>query len=93
MGIQEKLESMVQNSIKVSIGENEDCRSGATRFGGQPDVPSGFSWPTYEGKGFDDVVKERPLAFLAQFDCPGSRPSMIPSISCLTMAFWRFSMS
>ena len=69
MEIQEKLESMAQNSIKVSIGENEDCRSGATRFGGQPDVPSGFSWPTYEGKGFDDVVKERPLAFLAQFDC------------------------
>jgi len=32
---------------------------GASRFGGSPDVPRGFAWPTH---------RERPLTFLAQLD-------------------------
>ena len=42
---------------------------GTTRFGGQPDVPSDFIWPTYMGESYDHVVKKRPLSFLAQFNC------------------------
>ena len=33
-------------------------------------MPTGFVWPTYEGESsFDHVVKDRPLTFLAQFNC------------------------
>lgn len=69
MNIKEKLESLGKNSIELQIAEKEDYKLGATRFGGQPDVPSDFMWPTYEGEGYDGVVKDRPLTFLAQFNC------------------------
>lgn len=69
MGIKEKLESMGKNSIVLNIARKEKYKLCATRFGGQPDVPPGFEWPTFEGKSYDGVVKSRPLTFLAQFNC------------------------
>lgn len=69
MNIQEKLESMARNSIELKIAGKEDYKRCATRFGGQPDVPSDFVWPTYEGKNYDDILKARPLAFLLQINC------------------------
>lgn len=69
MNIKEKLESMAKNSIELKIQDNEVYQLGTTRFGGQPDVPSDFIWPTYMGESYDHVVKERPLSFLAQFNC------------------------
>lgn len=69
MNIKEKLESMAKNSIALKIQENGGYELGATRFGGQPDVPDGFLWPVYKGESYDHVVKERPLSFLAQFNC------------------------
>lgn len=69
MNIKEKLESMAKNSIELKIQDNEVYQLGITRFGGQPDVPSDFIWPTYMGESYDHVVKERPLSFLAQFNC------------------------
>lgn len=62
MNIIEKLESLGKNSIQL-----EECFSegrwdlGASRFGGNPDVPPDFVWPTYEGEDHKNVVKERPL--------------------------------
>lgn len=48
---------------------------GASKFGGQPDVPADFVWPVFETKtAEDDQVRERPLAFLAQFDCAQLAP-------------------
>lgn len=69
MHIKEKLESLAKNSIELKIKEKEAYKLGATRFGGQPDVPTDFIWPTYEGESYDHVVKNRPLSFLAQFNC------------------------
>lgn len=69
MSIKEKLESLGKNSIKLKIAKKEEYKLGATRFGGRPDVPSGFVWPTFEDKSYDGVVKDRPLTFLAQFNC------------------------
>lgn len=71
MTIKEKLESMGRNCIQLNIAERENYKLGATRFGGQPDVPSNFIWPTFEGKIFDNIMitAKRPLAFLAQFNC------------------------
>ena len=69
MNMKEKLESLGRNSIQLKIARKETYKLGATRFGGQPDVPPDFVWPTYEGESYDNVVKDRPLTFLAQFNC------------------------
>ena len=69
MSIKEKLESLGRNSIQLKIARKETYKLGATRFGGNPDVPPDFVWPTYEGESYDHVVKDRPLTFLAQFNC------------------------
>ena len=69
MSIKEKLESLGRNSIQLKISRKETYKLGATRFGGKPDVPPDFVWPTYEGESYDHVVKDRPLTFLAQFNC------------------------
>ena len=69
MNMKEKLESLGKNSIQLKIARKETYKLGATRFGGKPDVPPDFVWPTYEGESYDHVVKDRPLTFLAQFNC------------------------
>ena len=69
MNMKEKLESLGKNSIVLKIAKKEKYKLGATRFGGKPDVPPDFVWPTYEGESYDHVVKDRPLTFLAQFNC------------------------
>ena len=69
MNMKEKLEALVKNSISLKIAGKEEYKLGATRFGGKPDVPSDFVWPRFEGESYDHVVKNRPLSFLAQFNC------------------------
>ena len=69
MNMKEKLESLGKNSIMLKIAKKEKYKLSATRFGGKPDVPLDFVWPTYEGESYDHVVKDRPLTFLAQFNC------------------------
>ena len=46
MSIKEKLELLAKNSIELKIEGKETYKLGATRFGGQPDVPADFVWPT-----------------------------------------------
>ncbi len=75
MGVMEKLESLGKNSIELSIGfgESERYKKGGTRIGGPADLPVNFVWPTCEGKYYSEteksVVENRPLSFLAQFNC------------------------
>ena len=49
----EKLKQLAKHSIQLSIGGEETYRPGATRFGGRPDVPSDFVWPTFKGERYD----------------------------------------
>lgn len=69
MEIKERLERMAQNSLRLEIDGAETYKRCGTRFGGRPDVPPDFEWPTFEGERFDGEVKDRPLTFLAQFNC------------------------
>lgn len=39
-----------------------------SKFGGNPTVPSGFEWPRFSAKNYDDEVANRPLSFLCQID-------------------------
>lgn len=70
MDIANKLKELYRNAIRLKIGEREQHKLGGTRFGGVPDVPDGFAWPTFKTTTYDDdEMKERPLSFLAQFNC------------------------
>lgn len=67
--LKEKLDRLERNSICLTIRNNEKYRKGATRFGGRPDVPPDFLWPTFLKEGYDEEEKkEVPLSFLAQFN-------------------------
>ena len=89
--MKEKLKSLGRNSIALTIAKKEKYKPGATRFGGQPDVPPGFVWPTYEGEGSHYVVKERPLSFLAQFNCaelaPFDKEHLLPDHGLLSFFY------
>lgn len=67
--LRDKYQALLHNSISVKIrGLAKD--GDLTHFGGLPSTPKDFKWPYYETDYFNDgIVKERPLAFLAQFDC------------------------
>lgn len=53
--------SLATPSVRLATArvEEADIALGASRFGGSPDVPRGFEWPTCEGE---------PLSFLVQID-------------------------
>lgn len=69
MNMKETLESMAQNCIKLKISGRETYKLGASRFGGRPDVPPYFVWPTYKGENYENIIKDRPLSFLVQLNC------------------------
>ena len=66
----DKLFEIVKKSsvdIKYKPADNT-LPIGTSKFGGKPHLPEDFIWPYYEGKGFGDVIKNRPLSFLAQIN-------------------------
>ncbi len=69
MNIKEIISALGKNCIQLNIESKGMYKLGGTRFGGKPDLPSDFVWPTFEGESYDHVVKVRPLTFLAQFNC------------------------
>ncbi len=68
IGLEQLLRSMSRKAVRLSVDEGDTPEAG--RFGGLPDVPLDFVWPYFETDAYDDdMVKPRPLSFLAQFDC------------------------
>lgn len=69
---------------------------GASKFYGMPDLPADFIWPYYRGTDFEDVTKNRPLAFLAQFDlCEVARydhTGLLPKKGVLSFFYETMSM-
>lgn len=66
----DKLNKLYRNTIRLAISGEGKHNIGATRFGGMPDVPGDFIWPTFETSTHEDKeVKRRPLSFIAQFNC------------------------
>lgn len=58
-----------RNTIELRFGEamGTPLAKGASKFGGNPDLPEGFQWDYFTTDTFDDdEIKPRPLAFLAQ---------------------------
>ena len=92
MNMEEKLLRHRREMIRLEMGDPVGGGIGATRFGGAPDVPAGFVWPTFETATYgDDEVKARPLAFLAQFNCaqlaPLDREGLLPKTGLLAFFY------
>lgn len=91
MNIKKELIKSAKNSILLEIGGKPGKAVGATKFGGAPDVPDDFEWAYYEGKGFEDEVSSRPLAFLAQFDleeiCKYDKDNLLPKTGVLSFFY------
>ena len=69
---------------------------GASKFYGTPDLPADFDWPYYKGTDFEDVTKNRPLAFLAQINlgeaAPCDRTGLLPKTGVLSFFYETVSM-
>lgn len=69
------LQAMAKNCIALQIQGDARYQCAATRFGGKPDVPADFVWPTYKGwTYYEKTPKRRPLAFLLQLNCKDLAP-------------------
>ena len=95
--VKQELKDMCRNAIHLNIGGKGASAVGGTRFGGVPDVPADFVWPTYEGTSYnDDEVKSRPLSFLAQFNCAELAPldteGLLPKTGVLSFFYEMESM-
>ena len=66
----EALENLKKKEVRIQYqqvcGETLDIT--ASKIGGKPAVPVDFVWPRYKGEGFDGVITERPLTFMAQIN-------------------------
>lgn len=73
--MQENHLNIAQNAIPFSLQEQKpDLPKGASKFGGKPDLPADFVWPTFLGEDFDGNTVQIPLAFLAQINCAEIAP-------------------
>lgn len=81
--------ALARPTARLEIGEPADeWPIGATRFGGSPDVPADFKWPTYKGSSHE----EEPLSFLLQIqlsDVPAEvrEPLSLPAAGLLSFFY------
>ena len=67
--LKEILMRLARNEIRVSYKKTDGLLPAcSSKIGGKPAVPHDFVWPRYLGKSYDDITKERPLIFMAQFN-------------------------
>lgn len=70
----DSLRDLSRPAIRLRFCGNAPESTGASRFGGRPDVPPDFVWPEYDGTDYRDEKAVRPLSFLAQFNCADLAP-------------------
>ncbi len=69
MDYQKLFEEIKKTAILTDYSAAEsELPVGRSKFGGKPHLPKDFEWFYYEGEDFDNVVKRRPLSFLAQIN-------------------------
>ncbi|MCH5187527.1 MAG: DUF1963 domain-containing protein [Oscillospiraceae bacterium] len=89
--LKKEVKDLCRNYIGLDIGGKAAAVVGGTRFGGVPDVPADFVWPYYEGEDYDEVVKSRPMSFIAQFNCaelaPMDAEGLLPKTGLLSFFY------
>ncbi|KAB2332620.1 YwqG family protein [Bacillus mesophilum] len=71
MNLATVLDEMKKKAIKLELqtDHKEELPLGASKIGGNPDLPKDFNWFYYEGEAYTGEIKNRPLSFLAQINC------------------------
>ena len=94
MELREKLEKLRRNGITLDISGSAEYKRGGTRFGGRPDVPRGFEWPTFDCCENTKKEKKGIFSFLSQnkgnhdeSKASGARPlSFLAQFDCAELA-------
>jgi uncharacterized protein YwqG len=71
-------------SIITTRDESRACAIGASKFGGNPDLPANFAWP----KG-----SEKSLHFIAQFNLPELPPGVTEGLPSVGMLYFFYDMN
>ena len=69
MELAQKIKQLGKNSIVLDICKRENYKLCGSRFGGLPDVPAGFEWPTYTSQNSYDKGQTYALDFMLQVNC------------------------
>ncbi len=91
----EKLQTTFKNEIRITFDKSKDPLSAdASKIGGRPALPDGFTWPYYAGKAYgDDKPVNRPLAFLAQINLKDTasldKDGLLPQTGMLSFFYER----
>ncbi len=54
-----EIQALAQQSLRLTLGDDNKDTPGRSRFGGEPDLPAALEWPNFE---------DQPLTFLLQID-------------------------
>lgn len=95
--LKELLLKLAKNEIRISYqATDEALPAGSSKIGGNPSVPEDFVWPRYLGESYDDVIKERPLSFMAQIDLEEVKiydeEQLLPQTGILSFFYEQMSM-
>ena len=72
-----EIETWTQDEVLLSPNESkyDDLPIGATKQGGEPDLPPGTDWPKYSRRGVPGLRNtSRPMTFFAQLRCVDLKP-------------------
>ncbi|RYX86517.1 DUF1963 domain-containing protein [bacterium] len=83
-GLQEQLIALIRPAIALTATPIDDAKIpiGASKFGGSPDVPEGFEWPTWNDK---------PLGFLVQINLKEVTPFDVENLLPKSGILWFFT--
>lgn len=95
--LKEILMDLAKDEIRINyIKAKESLSIYSSKIGGKPAVPSDFVWPRYRGESFDNVIKERPLSFMAQINLEEincyDTSNLLPKTGILSFFYEQLSM-
>lgn len=95
--LKEILMELAKNEIRLSYARTSGGLSVcSSKIGGKPAVPHDFEWPRYLGEAYDNVMKERPLSFMAQINLEDvedfDTENLLPRTGILSFFYEQMSM-
>lgn len=95
--LKEILMKLSKNEIRISYHKIDGVLPAySSKIGGKPAVPHDFVWPRYLGNTYDNILKERPLSFMAQINLEDIQSydteKLLPKTGILSFFYEQISM-